>query len=137
MARYFFNFVVLAVQLSRAAGILPALSMSRSENPTNRQQDVNSKKRRESQHSSRTSESSHTTSNPENEIVAVFSCRSDDPIRIDHSESSEASFHTRDDVNVMAACETAAPMAYKGMEDTSGPNYRSRVNKRPIVNPRW
>src|SRR5213080_1927053 len=30
-------------------GILPALSMSRSENPTNRQQDVNSKKRRESQ----------------------------------------------------------------------------------------
>jgi len=45
-------------------GILPALSMSRSENPTNRQQDVNSKKRRESQHTSRTSESSHTMSHP-------------------------------------------------------------------------
>ncbi|HKI76276.1 MAG TPA: NUDIX domain-containing protein, partial [Candidatus Bathyarchaeia archaeon] len=39
---------------------------------------------------------------PENEIVAVFSCGSDDPIRIDHAESTEASFHTRDDVNVIA-----------------------------------
>src|SRR6266702_1810790 len=46
MARYFFNVVVPAMQLSRAAGILPALSMSRSENPTDRQQDANSKKRR-------------------------------------------------------------------------------------------
>src|SRR6266480_7302108 len=64
MARYFFNVVVPAMQLSRAAGILPALSMSRSENPTNRQQDVNSKKRRGSQHPSRTSESSHTISHP-------------------------------------------------------------------------
>ena len=51
---------------------------------------------------------------PENEIVAVFSCGSDDPIRIDHAESSEASFHTRDDVNVIAACETAAPWLTKG-----------------------
>ncbi len=51
---------------------------------------------------------------PENEIVAVFSCRSDDPIRIDHAESSEASFHPRDDVNVIAACETAAPWLAKG-----------------------
>ena len=136
MARYFFNFVVPAVQLSRAAGILPALSMSRSENPTNRQQDVNSKKRRESQHSSRTSESSHTMSDPENEIVAVFSCRSDDPIRIDHAESSEASFHTRDDVNVIADVKRRR----QGLQrdgDTSGPNYRSKVNKRPIINPRW
>ncbi len=66
---------------------------------------------------------------PENEIVAVFSCRSDDAIRIDHAESSEASFHTRDDVNVIAECETAGAMAYKGMEDTSRPNYRSRVNR--------
>src|SRR2546426_11815789 len=64
MARYFFNVVVPSMQLSRAAGILPALSMSRSENPTNRQQDVNSKKRRGSQHPSRTSESSHTMSPP-------------------------------------------------------------------------
>ena len=136
MARYFFNFVVPAVQLSRAAGILPALSMSRSENPTNRQQDVNSKKRRESQHSSRTSESSHTMSDPENEIVAVFSCRSDDPIRIDHAESTEASFHTRDDVNVIADVKRRR----QGLQrdgDTSGPNYRSKVNKRPIINPRW
>ena len=34
---------------------------------------------------------------PENEIVALFSCKSDDPIGIDHVESSEASFHTRDE----------------------------------------
>ncbi len=136
MARYFFNVVVPAMQLSRAAGILPALSMSRSENPTDRQQDANSKKRRVSASLTYLGKFAYHVP-PENEIVAVFSCRSDDPIRIDHAESSEASFHTRDDVNVMAACETAAPMAYKGMEDTSGPNYRSRVNKRPIVNPRW
>jgi len=51
---------------------------------------------------------------PENEIVAVFSCRSDDAIRIDPAESSEASFHTRDDVNVIAASETAAPWLPKG-----------------------
>ena len=50
----------------------------------------------------------------ENEIVAVFSCKSDDPIRIDPAESSEASFHTRDQVNVMAASETAAPWLTKG-----------------------
>ena len=67
---------------------------------------------------------------PENEIVAVFSCRSDDPIRIDHAESSEASFHTRDDVNVIAACETAAPWLTKGWKILADLNYRSRVNKR-------
>src|SRR6266566_1740442 len=128
MARYFFNVVVPAMQLSRAAGILPALSMSRSENPTDRQQDANSKKRRVSASLTYLGKFAYHVP-PENEIVAVFSCRSDDPIRIDHAESSEASFHTRDDVNVIAECETAGAMAYKGMEDTSRPNYRSRVNR--------
>ena len=113
MARYFFNVVVPAMQLSRAAGILPALSMSRSENPTDRQQDANSKKRRVSASLTYLGKFAYHVP-PENEIVAVFSCRSDDPIRIDHAESSEASFHTRDDVNVMAACETAAPWLTKG-----------------------
>src|SRR5437016_11399658 len=42
---------------------------------------------------------------PENEIVTVFSCRSDDAIRIDPAESSEASFHTRDDVNAIRSEE--------------------------------
>src|SRR5207247_5318856 len=55
---------------------------------------------------------------PENEIVVVF-CRSDDPIRIDPAESSEASFHTKDDVNVIAASKTAAPWLTKGWKDTS------------------
>jgi len=50
----------------------------------------------------------------ENEIVAVFSCKSDDAIRIDHVESSEASFHTRDEVNVIAASKAAAPWLTKG-----------------------
>ena len=52
---------------------------------------------------------------PENEIVTVFSCRRDDAIRIDPAESSEASFHTRDDVNAIAASQTAVPLPYKGM----------------------
>jgi len=51
---------------------------------------------------------------PENEIVAVFSCRSDDPIRIDPAESSEASFHTTDEVNAIAASERAAPWLRRG-----------------------
>src|SRR2546426_9361813 len=51
---------------------------------------------------------------PENEIVAVFFCRSDDPIRIDHVESSEASFHTRDEVNTIVSSESAAPWLTKG-----------------------
>ena len=33
---------------------------------------------------------------PENEIVAVFWCESDETVRIDPSESLGASFHTRD-----------------------------------------
>jgi isopentenyl-diphosphate Delta-isomerase len=51
---------------------------------------------------------------PENEIVAVFSSRSDDPFMIDQVESSEASFHTRDEVRVIAASEAAAPWLRKG-----------------------
>ena len=46
---------------------------------------------------------------PENEIVAVFSCKSDDPIRIDETESSEASFHSRDEVDVIAHSQAVAP----------------------------
>jgi len=51
---------------------------------------------------------------PDNEIVAVFSCRSDDPIRIDPAESSESSFHTTDEVNAIAASERAAPWLRRG-----------------------
>jgi isopentenyldiphosphate isomerase len=51
---------------------------------------------------------------PENEIVAVFSCKSNDPIKINPSESSGASFHTRDEANVIAASEAAAPWLRRG-----------------------
>lgn len=51
---------------------------------------------------------------PENEIVAVFSCRSDDPVKIDQLESSEASFHTRDEVNGIASSEAAVPWLERG-----------------------
>jgi isopentenyldiphosphate isomerase len=53
---------------------------------------------------------------PENEIMAVFYCKSDNPIRTDPAESSEASFHTRDEVNVIAASEAAAPWLRTGWE---------------------
>jgi len=51
---------------------------------------------------------------PENEIVAVFSCGSDDPVRIDRGESSEASFKTRDEVTAIAESEAGAPWLRKG-----------------------
>jgi isopentenyl-diphosphate Delta-isomerase len=51
---------------------------------------------------------------PENEIVAVFLCKSDDPIRIDPAESAGESFHTEKEVNVIAASEKAAPWLRKG-----------------------
>jgi isopentenyl-diphosphate Delta-isomerase len=51
---------------------------------------------------------------PENEIVAVFSSKSDDPIRIDPAESAGASFHTREEVNVIVASEKVAPWLRKG-----------------------
>lgn len=51
---------------------------------------------------------------PENEIVAVFSCRTDDPVRIDQLESSLASFHTEEEVKVIVASEAAAPWLRDG-----------------------
>ena len=45
---------------------------------------------------------------PENEVVAGFFCESDDAIRIDQVESSEASFHAKDEVKVIVASEAAA-----------------------------
>ena len=57
---------------------------------------------------------------PENEIVAVFSCESDQPIRFDQEESSEASFHTGTEVNVIAASETAAPWLGNGWRIMTG-----------------
>jgi isopentenyl-diphosphate delta-isomerase type 1 len=59
---------------------------------------------------------------PENEIVAVFSCRSDDPIRIDEAESSEASFHSRDEVDVIAHSQAAAPWLSKGWQILANSN---------------
>jgi len=64
---------------------------------------------------------------PENEIVAVFFCRSDDPIRIDHVESSEASFHTRDEVNTIVASEAAAPWLTKGWKILADSTILSKV----------
>lgn len=64
---------------------------------------------------------------PENEIVAVFSCKSDDSVRIDYLESSEASLHTRDEVNVIAASEDAAPWLARGWKiftDSTDPGDR-------------
>jgi isopentenyldiphosphate isomerase len=51
---------------------------------------------------------------PENEIIAVFSCKSDDPIRINHAESSEASFHTRDEVSTITLSESSVPWLRRG-----------------------
>jgi isopentenyldiphosphate isomerase len=51
---------------------------------------------------------------PENEIVAVFSCKSDDPIRIDPAESSGASFHTEDEIDRMVSSDAAAPWLREG-----------------------
>jgi isopentenyldiphosphate isomerase len=112
MARYFFN--VVAMQLSRAAGTRPALSMSRSENPTTRQQDGELKEETGVLASLTYLGKFAYHVPPENEIVAVFSCRSDDPIRIDPAESSEASFHTTDEVNAIAASERAATWLRRG-----------------------
>lgn len=51
---------------------------------------------------------------PENEIVAVFFCKSDNSTRFDQEESSEASFHTRDEIGVIARSEIAAPWFGQG-----------------------
>ncbi len=53
---------------------------------------------------------------PENEIVAVFSCMSDETVMIDRSESSGASFHTMDEVNRIIASEVIAPWLAGGWE---------------------
>jgi isopentenyldiphosphate isomerase len=53
---------------------------------------------------------------PENEIVAVFWCRNDQTVKIDQSESSGASFHTRDEVNRIIASGVIAPWLRRGWE---------------------
>ena len=53
---------------------------------------------------------------PENEIVAVFWCKSDETVRIDPSESSGASFHTAEEVKRIVASEVAAPSLARGWE---------------------
>src|SRR5437660_12358185 len=64
MAGYCFSIGALTKRYSQTAGIHQAPSMSCSEKPTNKQQDVNSKKRRGSRHDSPILESSRTTSRP-------------------------------------------------------------------------
>jgi isopentenyldiphosphate isomerase len=51
---------------------------------------------------------------PENEIVAVFSCKSNDAISTDQAESAGASFHAKDEVDRMAASDVAAPWLREG-----------------------
>ncbi len=72
---------------------------------------------------------------PENEIVAVFSCKSDDPVRLDESESSEASFHTRDEVEAIAASKVAAPWLREGWKILANSTIFSRQARRQIENP--
>src|SRR5438128_11664142 len=64
MAEYCFSIGAPTKRYSQTAGIHQAPSMSRSEKPTNKQQEVNSKKRRGSRHHSPILESSRTTSPP-------------------------------------------------------------------------
>jgi isopentenyldiphosphate isomerase len=59
---------------------------------------------------------------PENEMVAVFFCRSDNKIIIDQTESSEGSFHTRDEVNVISESEVAAPWLRMGWKMMTNSN---------------
>ena len=47
-------------------------------------------------------------------MVAVFSCMSDKKVTIDQTESSEGSFHSRHEVNVIAESEVAAPWLRRG-----------------------
>lgn len=47
-------------------------------------------------------------------MVAVFAFQSDDSVKLDQSESFEASFHTREEVGVIAELETAAPWLRSG-----------------------
>jgi len=56
---------------------------------------------------------------PENEIVALFSYKSDKRITIDQTESSEGSFHTRDEVNVIAESEVAEPWLRRGASSSA------------------
>ena len=73
---------------------------------------------------------------PENEIVAVFSCYSDDPIKIDQAESSEASFHTRDEVDAIAASEAAAPWLREGrkiLADSTFLTTRKKTDRESLI----
>ena len=46
---------------------------------------------------------------PENEIVAVFACRSDEPVVIDRRESSAAIFCTREEVDEIVESMNPSP----------------------------
>jgi isopentenyldiphosphate isomerase len=73
---------------------------------------------------------------PENEVVAVFSCYSDDPVKIDQAESSEASFHTRDEVDAIAASEAAAPWLREGwkiLADSTFLTAREKTNRESLI----
>ncbi len=53
---------------------------------------------------------------PENEIVAVFRCKSDRTVEIDQSESSGASFHTTDEVDRIIRSGVIAPWLRRAWE---------------------
>lgn len=57
---------------------------------------------------------------PENEMVAVFRCKSDRTVKIDPSESSGASFHTANEVDRIIESGAIAPWLRKGWELASG-----------------
>ena len=57
---------------------------------------------------------------PENELVAVFKCKSSRTVKIDPSESSGASFHTADEVDRIISSEVLAPWLLRGWELASG-----------------
>src|SRR5438093_11991911 len=68
MTRYYSNVEASRTRYFLTAWIRPAPSTSRSEKATNKQRNVNSKKRRESQHRSSILESSHILSHPRTKL---------------------------------------------------------------------
>jgi len=46
---------------------------------------------------------------PENEIVAIFLCHSDQNVKIDRSESSAAEYYTKDEVDRIIASKNPSP----------------------------
>lgn len=51
---------------------------------------------------------------PENQIVGVFLCKSDEPVRIDEKEASGANFYSKDEIDKMVAQGRVTPWLRDG-----------------------